>query len=183
MEIERRERSTGLVARMVGAARLDPQVFEEVEADPNATFQAVVVVILVGLATGIGNLTLADFDLLDLIVGIIGGVAQWALWAMITYFIGTSALFREPQTQANWGQLARTLGFAQSPGVLRVFGFIPVIGPVIFFMTFLWQLATMVVAVRQALDYQSIWRAVGVVVVGFIIVAIVTAIVFAVARD
>jgi uncharacterized membrane protein len=57
-----------------------------------------------------------------------------------------------------------------------------VIGPIIFWVVFFWQLATMIVAVRHALDYQSIWRAVGVVAVGFVTVAIIVAIVFALAR-
>ena len=88
--------------------------------------------------------------------------------------IGTT-LLRTPETEADWGQLLRTIGFAQSPGIFRVFGFIPVIGPIIFFATGLWQLATMVVAVRQALDYRSTWRAIGVVVVGFIVYIILLA--------
>ena len=42
----------------------------------------------------------------------------------------------------------------------------------IFLVASIWQLVTMVIAVRQALDYQSTWRAVGVVVIGFLIVVI-----------
>lgn len=82
-------------------------------------------------------------------------------------WIGTT-LLRTPETEANWGQLLRTLGFAQSPGILRVFGFIPVVGPVIFAVTSIWLLVTMVIAVRQALDYSSTLRAIGVVLIGFI---------------
>jgi hypothetical protein len=150
---------------MIGAARLHPQTFEEVEADSSATYQALLVVVLVGLATGVGSLGVGG------VRGLIGGVAialvGWALWAGITYLIG-STLFRTAETHASWGQLARTLGFAQSPGIFKVFGLIPGVGPVIFFAVFVWQLAAMVIAVRQALDYASTWRAIGVVVVGFI---------------
>ena len=36
----------------------------------------------------------------------------------------------------------------------------------------IWMLIAMVIAVRQALDYQSTWRAIGVVVIGFLVQAI-----------
>lgn len=150
---------------MIGAARLQASVYEEVEADRSATGQAMLVVVIVALATGIGTLSVAGVG--GLFVGIITALVGWAIWAWITYFVGTT-LFRTAETKANWGELARTLGFAQSPGVLRVFGLIPGIGPVIFFGASVWQLVAMVVAIRQALDYTSTWRAVGVALVGFI---------------
>ena len=150
---------------MLGAATLDIHVYEEVEADRSATLQAFGVVVLVALASGIGFLRTEGIN--GLVWGTVIAVIGWGLWALITYAIGTT-LFRGPETEANWGQLLRTLGFAQSPGILRILGFIPVVGPLIFFATVLWQIVTMVVAVRQALDYRSTLRAVGVVVVGFI---------------
>jgi hypothetical protein len=150
---------------MIGAARLNAQTFEEVEADPSATRQAFLVVLLVALATGVGSLEVGGVR--GLIVGVAIGLVGWALWAGITYFIGIT-LFRTAETQASWGQLARTLGFAQSPGIFKVFGVIPGVGPFILFAVFAWQLAAMVVAIRQALDYTSTWRAIGVAAVGFI---------------
>ena len=86
---------------------------------------------------------------------------------MIVFFIGTKLLHAQ-STHADWGQLARALGFAQSPGVLRVFGFIPVIGWMIFIGASIWMLMAMITAVRQALDYDSTWRAFWVVLLGFI---------------
>ena len=103
------------------------------------------------------------------------GIVQWALWALVTYIIGTT-LLNTPATEANWGQLARTTGFAQTPGLLRIFGFIPFIGSLLVIIGSIWQVAAMVVAVRQALDYTSKWRALGVVVIGVIPVAILTVI-------
>ena len=166
-----------MLERVVGAARLDPHVYEEVEADSTATFQAMTVVVLSALATGIGALGATDGGVRSLIVGVLGGVAWWAIWAFTTYFIGTT-LFRTPETEANWGQLARTTGFAQSPGIVRILGIIPGIGPVLFFAASWWQLAAMVIAVRQALDYQSTWRALGVVAVGFVVLIVIQAILF-----
>ena len=75
--------------------------------------------------------------------------------------------------------MARTLGFAQSPGIFKVVGFIPVFGPLVFAIASIWQLVAMVVAIRQALDYTSTWRAIGVAVVGFIPYAAVSSLLFA----
>lgn len=154
-----------MIKRMMGAARLDAAIYEEVESDPSATKQALTVVILVALATGIG--TFGTGGPAGLVVGIVAGIGLWALWAWITYFVGTTIL-KTGETEANWGQLARTLGFAQSPGLLKVAGFIPVLGPWVFTIASIWQLVAMVIAIRQALDFTSTWRAVGVAMVGFI---------------
>lgn len=165
-----------MIKRMIGAAKLDTAIYEEVEADTSATQQALTVVVLVALATGIG--TFGSGGPLGLVVGIAAGIGLWALWAWITYFVGTT-LLKTAETKADWGQLARTLGFAQSPGVFKVVGFIPVLGPLVFAIASIWQLAAMVVAIRQALDYTSTWRAIGVAVVGFIPYAVVSSIVYA----
>ena len=154
-----------MIKRMMGAARLDAAIYEEVESDPSATKQALTVVILVALATGIG--TFGTGGPAGLVVGIVAGIGLWALWAWITYFVGTTIL-KTGETEANWGQLARTLGFAQSPGLLKVVGFIPVLDPWVFTIASIWQLVAMVIAIRQALDFTSTWRAVGVAMVGFI---------------
>lgn len=157
-----------MLARMLGAARLNVHTFEEVESDSGATMQAMIVVILVSIAGAIGGLTGGP---LGLIAGLIFGLIQWAAWAGVTFFIGTT-ISKTPETHADWGQLARTTGFAQTPGLLKVLSFLPAVGPLIFLVASIWQLVTMVIAVRQALDYQSTWRAVGVVVIGFLIVVI-----------
>lgn len=170
MAFEQEHASRGMVERMIGAARLDPEVYEEVEADRSATRQAATVVVIVAAAGGLGAIAFGGIG--GFIFGIVSGLVQWAVWAGITYWVGTT-LFRTPATRADWGELARTTGFAQSPGVLRVFGVIPVIGPVIFAVVGFWQLAAMVIAVRQALDYESTWRAVGVVLVGYIPLVII----------
>ena len=156
--------------RMIGAAKLDVDTFEEVEADTSATKQAMLVVVLVAVATGIG--LVATGGLSGVILGIVVGLGGWAAWAWITFYIGTK-LLPTADTQADWGQLARTLGFAQSPGVFKVVGLVPGVGLVIFALAAIWQLVAMIIAIRQALDYTSTWRAIGVALIGFIPYAIV----------
>ena len=159
------EGSRSMVDRMVRACRLDVHIFEEVEADTLATRQALSVVVLVALATGIASL--GTTGIIGLFVGVVAAIAGWGIWAWIVYLIGTKILPTQA-THADWGQLARALGFAQAPGIFRVLGVIPVVGPSILLVVSIWMLVAMVVAVRQALDYTSTWRAIGVVVLGFI---------------
>ena len=154
--------------RMIGAARLEVRTYEEVEADRSATTQAMGVVLLSSLAVGIGSLGLGAGGLGGVVAGGIGALIGWVAWAFVTYIIGTRML-PEPQTHADLGELMRTLGFAQSPGLLRIFGSIPGLGPLVLGIVSIWMLVAMVIAVRQALDYTSTWRAVGVCLVGWVL--------------
>lgn len=165
-----------IVDRMIGVCRLDVHVFEEVEAETSATRQAFSVVALVALATGIASLSTTGLS--GLFAGVVISIAGWAIWAWILYLIGTKIL-PSHETHADWGQLARTVGFAQSPGVFRVLGVVPVVGGIIFLVASLWMLVAMVIAVRQALDYTSTWRAIVVVLVSFIPYALLMSIAFA----
>ena len=170
--LEDREHSKGasIIKRMIGAARLQLSTFEEVEADRSATRQAVVVVIVVAIATGVGTAAAwpeTEGGIDKLLFGVAVGLVGWAFWAWITYLVGTK-LLPTPQTQADWGQLARALAFAQSPGVLKFLGVVPAIGPLLFFAISHWQFVAMVIAVRQALDYNSTGRAVAVVLLSAI---------------
>ena len=153
--------------RMIGAAKLDVHVYEEVETDTGATSQAMGVVLLASLAGGIGAVGLGTGGLGSFIIGAIAALIGWVSWAFVTYIIGTR-LLPEPQTRADVGELMRTLGFAQSPGLLRIFGSLPGVGPIVLGLIQIWLLIAMVVAVRQALDYHSTFRAVGVCLVGWV---------------
>ena len=102
-----------------------------------------------------------------LLLGLASAVFGWLAWALFAYWIGTS-IFRGPHTEATYGQLLRTLGFANSPGLLRFFTFIPYIGSLIGFIALVWVLVAGVIAVRQALDF-STGRAIGTCIVGWLI--------------
>lgn len=150
--------------RIIGAIKLDVGTYEEVEADPSALGQAMAVVLLSSLAAGIG----AGIDGLMSLANLISVLLSWFVWAGLTYFIGTRIL-PTPQTHADWGQLLRTTGFAAAPGILRIAGIIPFIRELVFSIASIWMLAAFVIAVRQALDYESTGRAIGVCLIGFLI--------------
>jgi hypothetical protein len=151
--------------RIVRAAKLDVQLYEEVEADTGAMRQAMAVVVLSSMAAGVGS---ARGGLGGILLGTIAALIGWYVWAYLTYFIGTKFL-PEPQTKADLGELLRTTGFSSSPGLIRVLGVIPGLAVMVFLVTSIWMLVTMVIAVRQALDYESTLRAVGVCVIGYIV--------------
>jgi hypothetical protein len=140
------------VQRMIGAARLDARTYEEVEADEAATLQALAVVAIAALATGVGR------DEGFAIMHVVRALFMWVIWAGLSYAVGVY-LIPEPQTNANVGQMLRTIGFAATPGILRVFRFIPLLGPMLSFVVGIWIVLAMVVAIRQSLDYKSLGRA------------------------
>jgi hypothetical protein len=160
--------------RMKGAALLHSDTYEEVEADQTATGQAAGVVALVAVAQAIGG---AGEGSVGILAGIISALLGWLLWAGMTYLIGAKLL----GGTATWGELLRTIGFAQTPGVLHVLGLIPVLGGLIRFGVALWVLIAGIIAIRQALDV-STGKAILTAVLGWLVVALPLAIVAAVAR-
>jgi len=163
--------------RIIRAAKLDPNLYEEVEADKSALGQAMAIVVLSSIAAGIGLYKTGGFS--GIITGTMASLISWYVWAYLTYFIGTKFL-PEPNTQADLGELLRTIGFSTSPGLLRVLYFIPGVGVLMFLIASLWMLVAMVIAVRQALDYNSTLRAVGVCVIGYVIQIVVFMIIFSI---
>ncbi len=163
-----------IIDRMIRAARLEPQLYEEVEHDQSATGQALVVVALGAVAAGIGALSGGIGDLFWILIASLIG---WAVYAFIAYWVGTN-IFKGPQTSATWGELLRTLGFANSPRVLLVLVIIPVVGIIVGLAVFIWMLFTTVIAIRQALDFDT-WRAIGTAVVSLLAQFLIYAVVFA----
>ena len=156
------------VNRIIRACKLDVNLYEEVEADKSATVQAALVVVLSSLAAGVGALSLGAANFL---MAPILSLVSWYIWAYLIYFIGAK-LFPEANTKADHGELLRTIGFSSAPGLIRVFGFTPELMTITFIGAGIWMLVAMIIAVRQALDYQSTWRAIGVVVIAQLVIAI-----------
>jgi hypothetical protein len=135
-----------LVGRMIGAARLDIQTYEEVEADSTATGQAAAVVAMVAVASGIGA---AGEGASSILLAPLAAILGWLIWAGVTYLIGDKIL----GGTATWGELLRTLGFAQSPGILYLLAILPLVGFFVRLVLPFWMLAAGVIAIRQALDF------------------------------
>ncbi len=154
------------VDRIVRAAKLDVNLYEEVEADKSALGQAMAVVVISSVAAGLGMIS--QVGVKGIFVGAVTALIGWYIWAYLTYFIGTK-LLPEPQTKADYGELLRTIGFSSAPGFIRVLGIIPVLGGIVFFVASVWMLVAMVIAVRQALDYSGTLRAVVVCAIGWVI--------------
>ena len=167
----------GFKDRILRAAKLDVQLYEEVEADKNAMPQAMGVVVLSSVAAGIGGVGMGVAGPGGILMGIVLALVGWYIWAFLTYFIGTK-LLPEPQTHADLGELLRTIGFSSSPGLIKILGIIPGLGAVVFTVASIWMLVAMVIAVRQALDYKSTWRAVGVCAIGWVIQTVIIVVLF-----
>tara|TARA_B100000902_G_scaffold394923_1_gene452301 strand:+ start:425 stop:946 length:522 start_codon:yes stop_codon:yes gene_type:complete len=157
-----------LLNRIFRAIKIDVELYEEVERDKSATIQAGLVVVLSSMAAGVGALQLGASNFL---LAPIFSLISWYVWAYIIYFVGVK-LFPEKNTKSNHGELLRTIGFSSAPGLIRVFGITPDLMAVTFIGSAFWMLACMVVGVRAALDYKSLWRALGVVIVAWLFQAV-----------
>ena len=147
-----------MVNRMMRAARLEVPLYEEVEADVTATNQALLVVVMVAVASGVGAaigasiLGVSAAGLVGrLVSGLLSALIGWAVWSYVVYFVGT----RFFGGTATYGELLRTLGFAESPSVLLIFSFIPVLGGILSFVVLVWTIVTSFIATRQALDIDN----------------------------
>ena len=160
--------------RAIGAAKLDIAIIEEIEANRHATTQALIVVVLSSAAAGFG-LSSSVYHA-PVLTRVVLALLLWVLWAALTYAIGLY-LLPEPQTETTVGELLRTIGFAASPGILRVFGSVPGVGPTVYGLATVWMLVAMIIAIRQALDYKSTARAVVVCLIAWVIAVAMAAVI------
>tara|TARA_Y100000590_G_scaffold6142_1_gene8137 strand:- start:168 stop:722 length:555 start_codon:yes stop_codon:yes gene_type:complete len=169
-----------MLRRIIGALLLKDEIYEEIESDRGATIQAVLVVVLSQLAISVWFLVLLEnsnssvpvsWSISDTLFAVVQGIIYWALLAGVIYVIGVT-LFNTNQTQATWGEVARTIGFAQTPNLFLfstplVVTFAEVLALWLGLACVSWTLAATVIAVRAALDYKSTIRAILVVVAGY----------------
>jgi hypothetical protein len=156
---------SGYAERVLRAIKLDPELYEQVEADRAANGQAVLTVVLASLAAGLGGHL--SGSLYGLTVHTLVTLVGWYLWAFLSFFIGTK-LLPQRQTRADMGELLRCTGFSSAPGLIQILGILPFIGPFTRMVAWVWMLMAFVVAVRQALDYSSTGRAVAVCLIGWL---------------
>ena len=151
--------------RVFRAIKIEEDLYEEVEKDKTATIQAGIVVVFSSLAAGVGALQLGVSNFL---IAPVLSLLGWYVWAYLIYFVGVK-IFKDAKTSVNHGELLRTIGFSQAPGLIRVLGITPDLMVVTFIGSGFWILACMVVAVKSALDYDSLWKSLGVVVIAWLL--------------
>jgi hypothetical protein len=157
-------------SRIKGVLALDVKTFEEIEADRSANAQALFVVVAASVAAGLGGG--ARLGGLGILRETLGALVGWVMWAAVTWVIG-SKLLPEPQTRTDMGELLRVIGYAYAPNFFAVFAFIPAFGILVSTVVAFWLLAATVLAVRQALDYVSTFRAAAVVLIGWLIFVVI----------
>ena len=146
---------------MLGAAILRPQTFDEAEADSSATRQAILVVVLMAFATGLGldNMRFEGSHIFGVGIALIAsGVLVYLLWLFDGRYSIEDVEPVEPEL--DWGQWVRVVSYAQSPGLFKALGQFAtsefwVYG--VFILVSVWQLLAVMVAVRHPLAFAEIW--------------------------
>src|SRR5215204_2548751 len=167
--------SSSFVERVIGAIRLDPATYEEVEHDTDATWQAALVVAVAAICSGVGS---SGGQPRGLLGGVLAAIIFWAIFALFAYLVG-AYLLKGPQTSATFGEVLRALGFSYAPSLFAILGLIPGIGFLIVLIAAIWSLIASVIALRQALEV-STGRAVAIAVVAFLAMLVVLGIVAAI---
>ena len=165
--------------RIFRSFKIDPEVFNEVQKDKNATISAAFVVILSSSAAGIGATSLGTSNF---ILAPVFSLISWFVWAYIVYFVGVK-LFPDTKTKTTQASLLRAIGFSSAPGIIRIFGFNEDLMTVTFIGAAFWMLVCMVVAVKETLNYKSLWKAFGVVIISWFVQAFVLLAILAITRN
>jgi len=165
--------------RVFRSVKIDPEVFNEVQKDKNATISAAIVVILSSTAAGIGA---TKIEMGNFILAPVFPLISWFVWAYIVYFVGVK-LFPDTKTKTTQFALLRAIGFSSAPGIIRIFGFNEELMTVTFIGSAFWMLACMVVAVKETLNYKSLWKALGVVIISWFVQAFVLITIVAMTRN
>lgn len=157
--------------RVLGAMQLDARAFDDVERDPGAISQTFAVIALAAVSAGIGNVWYGGIT--GIVTGVVTALVGYGVWAVIVWLVGTKVM-PDPQTSADFPETFRVIGFAAAPGLFGFITIIPILGWLLMFLISLWTIAAMVIAVRTVLDYTETWKAVVVVLIGFVVNLIVT---------
>ena len=158
----------GMFRNMFRVISFDSAIYAEVAGNKGATVQALSIVLLSAFAAGVPAYIAAGSEGIDRIVSqVYIALVGWVLWVSITYFVGTQ-IIRKQAPERDWKSMARALGFAQSVGILRIFGIIPGLGFALTLTVLVWMFVASVVAIRGAFGFESNWRAIGVVAISVV---------------
>ena len=153
--------------------------YEDIEHDKSAIWQAVIIVVLVSAATVVGELLLGEDTVVwwAIVRGVIRGSGKLGRLGVVHLARGRklpSTLWTPMPIGDSWQgppdtprhPVSSTSSFSS-----------PAVAGFVYFVTFVWTFACMVVAVRQSLDYKSTLRAVIVILLAFIPVVVLNFIV------
>ena len=167
-----------MFGRALRAARLDVTLYNEVEADASLNREALYVVVIVSVLSGIGSFLSVLFTgsiigaLIGLVIGVIFGILAYYLFCYVAHWVGTSMF----KGQGDVGEVLRTVGYASGVRAIGLLAFIPCVGWLIGLAGLVWWIAASVVALREALDIDTGNAIVTAVIGGVIVVAIYAAI-------
>ncbi len=158
-----------MLDRIFGAIRLNPLVYREIAEDQNAMKEAAIIVVVVSFFAalgGAGGLLLAQVGAGTVVGGffvnwLINGILiGWIGWAILTYFVG-KLLFKG---QSDIQEMMRVLGYASAPKLLGLLGFIPCVGWLIALAGWVLSLIAGFIAVREAMEFETLHAIITVVV-------------------
>lgn len=137
-----------LPERLLGVFALDGGAFDDIENDASALLPATAVVVLAGLARGVG--AEGPSRAAEIVGSGLTGVAVWLVAGLIIWGIGVQRM----GYTSNYPELLRTLGFAAAPLLLLVLRVLPLgaAATPVWLVAHGWALLALVVASREALD-------------------------------
>ncbi len=166
--------------RFVRAARLDVELYKEVIADPLTLNQAWITVLIYCMAAAWGGF--GGVGAVGTNIAMLTTLIGWYVWAFFTYFAATR-LFSKTQTEIDRMDrktVIRAMGFASAPGVARLLGMIPGLGSVALVGSTIWMIVASTIAVKQALNFESTYRAAAACIGAWIISAFLQVVLFVV---
>ena len=149
--------TSNLMQNMISAAKLDVNFFNAVEHDESKNQEALMVVLIAAIASAIGNGIGGIFSngliggLMGAVFGLVMVVVGYYFWSYLTHFIATKFF----EGEGDVGEVLRTLGYSYSPLVLGALAFIPCLGWLIAFAAGIWSLVAGVIAIREAMDFDT----------------------------
>ena len=154
--------------RILKVLALEAGIFRSILSDSTNLAQALMVVSLGAVASGLG--TLDDSGIKTLAPTIVIGLFGWVVWSWLIYVLGVhlpGKLFPKSKTP-NMRNVFRVIGFAQAPAMLRVVGIFSSLGPMIAILSLIWIVAAMSLVTSQLFGTKSLAHSAFVVLMSFI---------------
>jgi Yip1 domain len=186
--------------RLVGVVTLQRSTYEAIQRDPEATGQAWLIVILLGLANGISWIIVGtagvppelaraapelvavlkfesnERRLLALALGIVAGIVFWYISAWLLRAVGTR-MAGLTGSQITQEQMRRLVAWGSVPSLASFLSPLPIVGPLLATLGSLWSFVTGVMAVRTAFDV-GIGKAIAIEIIAFLIVFVLLVLAF-----